>query len=389
LLESKTACGGFAIPILLFGSRNVELITGQKTTTIRKLWKKPLSPGDRLHCYWNLVSKERRKLFEAEVTSVEIVKFRDLIKNDALAREEGFKDASELEKEFRRMYPDCTEDDSPFQVIRFKKLPIEEWEGKKIDEKAMITKRADILFDIGKFSKSVMCYTAALNIDPQDVYLLNKKGDNLSRLGRFEEAIECYDRALKLDAKNEFIWNNRAIALLNFNKPKEALKSSDMALNLNNENLVVLYWRGFILEMLGRFQDSLDCYNRILELDPKDPDVWNAKGNILSEMDRADEALECYDKSLELCLDDKPDASTWNRKGNALLELGRFDEAIECYDKAVATGSENDVVLNNKGVALMELNRFKDAMECFRKALLLNPDNDDAKILRDECLENL
>lgn len=79
MFELKTAWG-LPIPILLFGSRNVELITGQKTTTIRKLWKKPLSPGDRLHCYWNLVSKERRKLFEAEVTSVEIVKFRDLIK---------------------------------------------------------------------------------------------------------------------------------------------------------------------------------------------------------------------------------------------------------------------------------------------------------------------
>jgi len=59
------------------------LITGQKTATIRKLWKKPLSPGDRLHCYWNLVSKERKKLFEATVTDVEVVKFGELVKNDS------------------------------------------------------------------------------------------------------------------------------------------------------------------------------------------------------------------------------------------------------------------------------------------------------------------
>jgi Flp pilus assembly protein TadD len=37
----------------------------------------------------------------------------------------------------------------------------------------------------------------------------------------------------------------------------------------------------------------------------------------------------------------------------------------------------------------MELERFREAVECFRKAVLLNPTNDDAKILRDECLENL
>ena len=59
----------------------------------------------------------------------------------------------------------------------------------------MITQRADILFDSGKFDKSTMCYDAALRIDPDDVYLLNKQGDNLSRLGHFDQAIFCYDKA--------------------------------------------------------------------------------------------------------------------------------------------------------------------------------------------------
>ncbi|MCE5215028.1 MAG: ASCH domain-containing protein, partial [Methanobacterium sp.] len=118
-------------------------MTGEKTTTIRKLWKKPLNVGDRLHCYWNLVSKERKKLFEAEITDVEVVEYKDLIKNDELALEEGYKDIEELQKEFKRLYPDLY-DNTKFQVIRFRKLPLEKWEGKKIDEKAMVTKRADI-----------------------------------------------------------------------------------------------------------------------------------------------------------------------------------------------------------------------------------------------------
>jgi tetratricopeptide (TPR) repeat protein len=376
------------MPILLFGSRHLELITGKKTITIRKLWKKPLSPGDRLHCYWNLVSKERKKLFEAEVTDVEIIEFRDIIKDDYLAREEGFENASELEAEFRRMYPDDTEDDSLFQVIRFKKYSVDRWEGEKIDEKAMITKRADILFDAGKFGDSVMCYTAALKHDPNDVYLLNKKGDNLSRLGKFDEAIKNYDQALKIDPENEFIWNNKAIALLNSNKPEEALKCSTKALNLNRDNVVVLYWRGFILEMLGRFEDALKCYDLILEIDPENPDVWNAKGNILTELDRAEEALAAYDKALELCLEESPDASTWNRKGNALLELGRIDEALKCYDEALKLDPNSDIFWSNKGVALMERGEFEKAAECLNRALLINPANEDARVLKDECLEN-
>ncbi len=254
--------GGYPIPILLFGSRHVELITGRKTATIRKLWKKPLSIGDRLHCYWNLVSKERKKLFEAVVTDVEVVKFGELIKNDSMAQEEGYASAKELEADFKKLYPDDTSYSSLFQIIRFKKLPIEDWEGKKIDEKSMISKRADILFDVGKFNKSVVCYSAALKFDPDDVYLLNKKGDNLSRLGRFDEAIKCYDKAIKLDNNNEYIYNNKAIALLNSNQPQKALKCSDKAMEINDENEVVLYWRGFIMEMLEISMQPLNVMKR-------------------------------------------------------------------------------------------------------------------------------
>ena len=377
------------IPILLFGSRHVELITGQKTATIRKLWKKPLIPGDRLHCYWNLVSKERKKLFEAVVTDVEVVKFGDLIKNDSLAKEEGYSTAKELETDFRKIYPEDTEDSSLFQVIRFRKLPIEEWEGKKIDEKSLITKRADILFDVGKYNKSVACYSAALKFDPNDVYLLNKKGDNLSRLGRFKEAVDCYNKAIELDSNNEYLYNNKAIALLNSNQPQKALKCNDKAMNINDSNEIILYWRGFILEMLGELNSALKCYNKILIINPEDPDVWNAKGNILSELERTEEALDCYDKALELCLDLSPDAAMWNRKGNALMELGRYGEALKCYNEAIKHDNGNDAFICNKGVALLELNRYEKAIECFRRALVINPSNEDAKILKDECLENL
>ena len=48
--------------------------------TIRKLWKTPLKKGDRLYCYWNLVSKEKKKIFEAKVADVQTIPFSDLKK---------------------------------------------------------------------------------------------------------------------------------------------------------------------------------------------------------------------------------------------------------------------------------------------------------------------
>ena len=120
------------------------------------------------------LQKEKKKVFEAKVTKVDLIKFKDLKNNDKLAKEEGYSDTKEMTKEFKKMYVSEIKDDDLFQIIYFEKLDIDEWVGDKIDEKAMITQRADILFDSGKYDKSVMCYTAALGFDPEDVYLLNK-----------------------------------------------------------------------------------------------------------------------------------------------------------------------------------------------------------------------
>ena len=92
------------MPILSFSSNDIDVITGKKRRTIRKLWKTPLKKGDRLYCYWNLVSKEKMKIFEAIVTDVEDIAFEDIIDNDDVAREEGFKDSKEMLKEFKKMY---------------------------------------------------------------------------------------------------------------------------------------------------------------------------------------------------------------------------------------------------------------------------------------------
>ena len=79
------------MPILSFSSQDIDIITGKKTMTIRKLWKTPLKKGDRLYCYWNLVSKEKKKIFEAKVLDVQTIPFSDLKDNDELARKEDLK----------------------------------------------------------------------------------------------------------------------------------------------------------------------------------------------------------------------------------------------------------------------------------------------------------
>ena len=376
------------MPILSFSSNDIDVITGKKTRTIRKAWKTPLKVGDRLYCYWNLVSKEKMKIFEAFVTGIETVSFAEIKDNEELAKQEGFEDTKDMIREFKKMYGAKIDSNEEFHIIYFEKININDWKGDKIDEKAMITNRADILFDSGKFDKSAMCYEAALRLDPNDVYLLNRQGDNLSRLGRFIDAIKCYDKALVYEPDNIYILNNKAIALLNSGNINEALKVNNIAYNFRPSSPVILYWRGVILEILGRYDDALKLYDKLIILDSENPEVWNARGNLLTDMGMLEEAIESFDRAVEVCLDDSEmDASAINRMGNAYIDLGKLDDALECFNKAISLEKYNIDFLLNKGVVLMELGKFEEAVESFNMVLLRDPDNEDAFFLKEECLE--
>ncbi len=377
------------MPILLLGNKDIDLITGRRNITIRRLWKQPLYNGDRLYCYWNILSKEREKLFEAEVTHVDIIPFSQVVSDNKLASKLGYKNSKELEKDLRKSYPNNTSDDDEFQIFEFRKLDVSQWEGSATNQKNMIIKKADVLFDMGKYDQSALCYKAALDYDSDDVHLLNRIGDNLSRIGQFGDAIKHYKRAIKIDPDNEYIYNNIAIAYLNKQDLENAMKMSTHALKINPENPTVLYWRGLIYEMLNDFEKSLQCFDHILEIDDTDPDVWNERGTILNMLGRSKEALQSYDKSIELCLDDEEDANVWASKANTLLSLQRYDEAIESYHKALKVDEVNPIILNNMGVAYMELDDFESAIACFRKVLSYYPDNPDAQVLQEVCLENL
>ncbi|MCD7781535.1 MAG: tetratricopeptide repeat protein [Methanosphaera sp.] len=377
------------MPILLLKNTDIDLISGKRNITIRRLWKQPLYPGDHLYCYWNILSKEREKLFEAEVTHVDILPFKDIIHDSDLAIKLGYKNTNELEKDLRKSYPNNTKNDDQFQVFEFKKLKVTQWEGSATNQKNMIIKKADVLFDMGEYDQSALCYKAALEYDSDDINLLNRIGDNLSRIGQIGDAIKYYKKAIKLDPDNEYLYNNIAIAYLNRQDLENAYKYSSQALNINSENTTVLYWRGIIYEMLNDFEKSLECFDYIIKIDDNDHDAWNERGTVLNMLGRSEEALESYDKSIEVCLDEEEDSNVWASKANTLLDLQRYGEAIDSYKRALEIDDTNPIILNNMGVAYMELDDFHNAIECFRRVLASHPDNLDAQILQEACLENL
>jgi len=134
--------------LLGFNMFRSEILSGEKRQTIRKLRKKPIMVGDRLHLYWKLRTKECRKLGEAicrESFFITIQKLGNAIRIDHyfgpvesefsgfvtlsdcqmldLAKRDGFRDVASIVEVLSMLHgKDALDGKTFFQVVRWGRL---------------------------------------------------------------------------------------------------------------------------------------------------------------------------------------------------------------------------------------------------------------------------
>ncbi len=101
-----------------------------------------------------------------------------------------------------------------------------------------------------------------------DFKKLFKMGVNYAVTGGFYEAIICFDAALKMNPQSVEIWNHKGIVLTHLKKYDEASKCYNKALEINSKNINVWFNKGLMLAKQELFQQALDCYDQALKMDP-------------------------------------------------------------------------------------------------------------------------
>lgn len=104
------------MPALNFQERFAYLVDGgQKRQTIRRVWKRPIKPGDTLYLYTGMRTKNCRRLGTVICQYVHPIKLdengattihglRDIATCDYLAECDGFGDWSEMRDWFKKQY---------------------------------------------------------------------------------------------------------------------------------------------------------------------------------------------------------------------------------------------------------------------------------------------
>jgi tetratricopeptide (TPR) repeat protein len=213
----------------------------------------------------------------------------------------------------------------------------------------------------------------------------NNKGSSLDNLGRREEAILCYDAALRLDPNLVAAHLNKGIALFGAGRPSNALACYEKALQLESKSERLWTNKGVVLKSLGDIEQAIACYEKAIICNPRYPNAWVNKGVALKAQGKNEEGLACYDYALSL---NPGDVHTWTNKGNALFALKRYADALAAYDSALSLDSSLSLAWLNKGISLSALGRIEEALQCYGTAIETGPQLAQAWFLRGATLVN-
>jgi predicted O-linked N-acetylglucosamine transferase (SPINDLY family) len=183
---------------------------------------------------------------------------------------------------------------------------------------------------IGKHTESFSVFEKAIMKCPEMPELWFNGGNVLCDLGRYSEALIYYKNAIKINPNYCEAFNNLGKAFFYLKQYTEALKNYQFALQINHNFIDSIVNLGSLLNQLKNFVDAITHYDKALRLKPDYAEVWASKGITLCSLKRYKEALICFDKAIEL-QPDYPDA--WLFKGDALNDLKEHILSANCYSK--------------------------------------------------------
>jgi len=108
---------GDNVPLIGFTVCKAEILSGEKRQTIRKARKIPIKEGDTLYLYWHLRQRDCELLRVEKCTSMTRISWGLIKDNEAIAKDDGFKDAAEMRVWFQKKHK--PKDSDLFDIIKW------------------------------------------------------------------------------------------------------------------------------------------------------------------------------------------------------------------------------------------------------------------------------
>ena len=156
----------------------------------------------------------------------------------------------------------------------------------------------------GELEKAVQQFKSGLQLSLNNQNLKSQFYSNIAMtyhdLKNYEESDKYFEKALNLRPQDPYILNNYSWYLaLRGDSLDKAAKMSRKSLELNPENSAYLDTYGWIQYKKGDFEEALNYIGRALERSPKDAELLEHYGDVLYKMDKIDKAVQFWKKARE------------------------------------------------------------------------------------------
>ena len=212
---------------------------------------------------------------------------------------------------------------------------------------------------------------AAVELEPDDPFLMRSLGAALSAAGHDEDAIVWFDKALSAAPDDYLAMRRKGVSLSKLERYDEALMWFDNALQTNPQDAASMRNLGVSLSKCGRNEDALGWFQKALAVNPRDYVAMRQIGVSYSMLQKPIEALSWYDRALEI---NPSNTATLINKARTLIEAGEYAKAVGVYDLLIAGDRNNPYHYLEKAIALGKLDRPRQAREAIGQAYdLANP----------------
>lgn len=250
----------------------------------------------------------------------------------------------------------------------------EEYRHIAMSDASILSRVADAHRKLKNFKESEIYYMSALQINPNDQYVIVGLGHLYFACQRYTDAIKWWEKLVDTQPDNIKILTEIGNSYRKIKDFDKAIEYYERAQKIDENNFFALY--GLAESYRGKkdFKKAIQYWEKILKFDPHNKLIINRYADSLRGMGEYEKALECFNS----ILGKNEDYYALLGKAATLNLMGEHEKAIEIYNSLRQKDPLNSrPVLELADIYFYDLNEKNYAIKLLEDFLKENPSNTD------------
>jgi tetratricopeptide (TPR) repeat protein len=254
-----------------------------------------------------------------------------------------------------------------------------------MSDASILSRVADAHRKLKNFKESEIYYMSALQINPNDQYVIVGIGHLYFACQRYQDAIKWWEKLVSTQPNNIKILTEIGNSYRKIKDFDKAIEYYNIARNLDNNNFFALY--GLAESYRGKkdFKTAIEYWENILKFDPHNKLIINRYADSLRGMGEFEKALESFNKILTL----NEDYYALLGKASTLTLMGEYEKSLEIYNSLKRKDPLNSrPVLELADIYFHKLDEKEKAIRILEEFLKDNPSNTDVSEKLDQFTDH-